>query len=88
MSMREPGGAALSPRSAFAVGVTAALTAGVLGPYLGRNARPWLRATVKLALDVVERTRVRAAELVEDVEDLAAEARREREQPGTASQAG
>jgi hypothetical protein len=61
--------------SGFAVGVGAALLAAAAGPALGRRLRPAARGMLKQLVILGEGARVRAAQVQEDLADLAAEAR-------------
>jgi hypothetical protein len=61
----------------FALGVGAALVAASAGPAIGRRLRPAVRGTLKQVILLGEGVRVRVAQVQEDLEDLAAEARAE-----------
>jgi hypothetical protein len=64
----------------FALGVGAALVARELGPAIARRSRPVLRGAVKQALILGEGAQVRAAGVREDLQDLVAEARADRQE--------
>ncbi len=65
---------------AVVVGAGVAIVATVVAaPGVLRAARPLAREALRRGLDAVERARSAAAELVEDVDDLVAEVRAERQ---------
>jgi uncharacterized protein (DUF697 family) len=67
----------MSGLGAFALGVGAALVAQVLGPALGRRARPVVRGVIKQGIILSEGAQARTSGLREDLQDLVAEARLE-----------
>lgn len=67
-------------------GAVAAVAAVVAAPQVLRAARPLAREALKRGLRIYERSRTAAAQFVDDVEDLIAEAREDLSKQKTAAE--